>query len=128
MNVLRVTLRESKHHEGACKANDPTYDNSELSDVVNDWGVFGLTSRFTGRYIRNIRKGTPNPGLVLDWSGLAKVTDRVKQAERRRLSLDSLVLCIFRPEWHLPHEVEDALAILVVGTNPITVRESSPLP
>ncbi|MED6221813.1 hypothetical protein PIB30_058299 [Stylosanthes scabra] len=32
------------------------------------------------------------PGLVLDRSGLAKVTDRVKQAEGRRLSLDSLII------------------------------------
>ncbi|MED6116287.1 hypothetical protein PIB30_098815, partial [Stylosanthes scabra] len=59
MNVLRVTLCESKHHEGAYGANDPAYDNSGLSDVVDDWGVFGLTSRFKGHYIRNIKERNP---------------------------------------------------------------------
>ncbi|MED6221971.1 hypothetical protein PIB30_059979 [Stylosanthes scabra] len=128
MNVLRVTLRESKRHEGAYGANDPAYDNSGLSDVVDDWGVFGLMSRFTGRYIRNIRRKPPiicdnekdrkrlghrascpqgsasdsGPGLVLDRSGLAKVTDRTRirtpiswlslsrlsRRKWRRLSLD----------------------------------------
>ncbi|MED6187985.1 hypothetical protein PIB30_081692 [Stylosanthes scabra] len=109
MNVLRVMLRESKRHEGACRANDPAYDNSGLADIVSDWGVFGLTSLFTGRYIRNIKERNPQyvydnekdrkrlghrarcprgsasdsgPGLVLDRSGLAKVTDR---KDRKRL-------------------------------------------
>ncbi|MED6221811.1 hypothetical protein PIB30_058297 [Stylosanthes scabra] len=104
MNVLQVTLRELKRHEGAYGANDPAYDNSGLSDVVDDWGIFGLTSRFTGHYICNIRRKPPiiydnekdrkrlghrgscprgsasdsGPGLVLDRSGLAKVTDRMR--------------------------------------------------
>ncbi|MED6113560.1 hypothetical protein PIB30_071970 [Stylosanthes scabra] len=36
INVLRVMLRVSKHHDGAYGANDPAYDNSRLSDVVDD--------------------------------------------------------------------------------------------
>ncbi|MED6161843.1 hypothetical protein PIB30_064577, partial [Stylosanthes scabra] len=65
MNVLRVTLRESKRHEGAYRANDSAYDNSGLSDVVDDWGVFGLASRFTGHYIRNIRKRNPQVYMMM---------------------------------------------------------------
>ncbi|MED6212238.1 hypothetical protein PIB30_081376, partial [Stylosanthes scabra] len=38
ISVLRVTLHELKRHEGAYGANDPAYDNSGLSDVVDDWG------------------------------------------------------------------------------------------
>ncbi|MED6165081.1 hypothetical protein PIB30_096190 [Stylosanthes scabra] len=59
INVLRVTLRESKHHVGAYGANDSADDNSGLSDAVDDWGVFGLMSQLTGRYIRNIKERNP---------------------------------------------------------------------
>ncbi|MED6210944.1 hypothetical protein PIB30_068946 [Stylosanthes scabra] len=38
INVLRVTLRESKRHKGAYEVNDPTH-NSGLSDIVDDWGL-----------------------------------------------------------------------------------------
>ncbi|MED6151744.1 hypothetical protein PIB30_085374, partial [Stylosanthes scabra] len=119
MNVLRVTLRESKRHEGAYGANDPAYDNIRLSDVVDDLGVFGLTSRFTGRYIRNIKERNPQvymikrreekdrkrlghrascppgsasdsgPGLVLDRSGLAKVTDRMGRVKLEIKRIDN---------------------------------------
>ncbi|MED6212916.1 hypothetical protein PIB30_088080 [Stylosanthes scabra] len=64
INVLRVTLRESKRHHGAYGANDPAYDNSGLWDVVDDWGVFGLTSRFPGRYIRNIKERNPQVYMI----------------------------------------------------------------
>ncbi|MED6151845.1 hypothetical protein PIB30_086260 [Stylosanthes scabra] len=64
VNVLWVTLREPKRHEGAYGANDPAYDNSGLSDVVDDWGVFGLTSRFTGCYIRNIKERNPQVYMI----------------------------------------------------------------
>ncbi|MED6174377.1 hypothetical protein PIB30_068498 [Stylosanthes scabra] len=64
MNALRVTLRESKRHEGAYRASDPAYDNSGLSDVVDDWGVFGLTSQFTGRYIRNVKERNPQVYMI----------------------------------------------------------------
>ncbi|MED6153263.1 hypothetical protein PIB30_100198 [Stylosanthes scabra] len=55
-----------------------------------------------------------DPGLVLGRSGLAKVTDRIL--------VTRIPGIVNGPEWHLPHEVEDALAILVGGTNPTTVR------
>ncbi|MED6141324.1 hypothetical protein PIB30_102266, partial [Stylosanthes scabra] len=64
VNILWVMLRESKRHEGAYGANDPAYDNSGLSDVVDDWGVFRLTSRFTGGYIRNIKERNPQVYMI----------------------------------------------------------------
>ncbi|MED6189158.1 hypothetical protein PIB30_093095 [Stylosanthes scabra] len=64
ISILRVTLRESKRHVGAYEANDLAYDNSGLSEVVDEWGVFGLTSRFTGRYIRNIKERNPHIYMI----------------------------------------------------------------
>ncbi|MED6149958.1 hypothetical protein PIB30_067589 [Stylosanthes scabra] len=100
MNVLRVTLRESKRHEGACGANDPAYDNSGLSDVVANVPIHSaLYTQYKGEKSPSIydkekdrkwlghRASCPRgsvsdsgPGLVLDRSGLAKVTNRVSSS------------------------------------------------
>ncbi|MED6111456.1 hypothetical protein PIB30_052469 [Stylosanthes scabra] len=105
MNVLQVTLRESKRHEGACRANDPAYDNSGVSDVVSDWGGLrtsvpihrALYTQYKGKkpqYVYDNEKyrkrlghrascprgsaSDSSPGLVRDRSGLAKVTDQTR--------------------------------------------------
>ncbi|MED6124044.1 hypothetical protein PIB30_055269 [Stylosanthes scabra] len=66
INVLRVTLHESKHHEGAYGANNPAYDNSGLSDLGHRASCPQGSASDSG------------PGLVLDRSGLAKVIDRMR--------------------------------------------------
>ncbi|MED6116930.1 hypothetical protein PIB30_104989, partial [Stylosanthes scabra] len=63
INVLRVTLRESKCHEGAYEANDPGYDNSGLSDVVNDWGL-RTNVGIHRHYIRNIKERNPQVYMI----------------------------------------------------------------
>ncbi|MED6201390.1 hypothetical protein PIB30_094454 [Stylosanthes scabra] len=55
----RSDVYVSRSDSGGLRADDPAYDNSGLSGVVHDRGVFGLTSRCTG-VIYAIRRETPN--------------------------------------------------------------------